>query len=98
MKQIIKFINQATKSFLQKRKQYKHFQIRSLPPYHLILIIPASLIAIVWFIWKDPQWQVKNIKNIKDRITVENAIRGNLIQAAGGILLVGTGSFSWKSY
>ncbi|MEO0934891.1 MAG: pentapeptide repeat-containing protein, partial [Cyanobacteria bacterium J06641_2] len=65
-----------------------------------LIVITFLLLVIVlisWFIWEAPQWQVSNINNIKDRITVENAIRGNLVQAIGGLFLFVTGYLSWRN-
>ena len=70
--------------------------MRQLKNFTLILSF-IGFIAIIWFIWKVPQLQAQNIKDTKDRVTLENATRATLVQAIGGLGLIITAYFAQQN-
>lgn len=65
-------------------------------------VLILSAVAIVMFVlalWKIPQWQVPadQVLTAKDRADIENSARLTLAQIVGGVLLVATVYFTWRT-
>jgi len=63
------------------------------------LVAVSSLAVVLWLAGRVPQWreQVASIRDVKDRVSLENEITKNVVQLLGGsILLLGL-YFTWRN-
>jgi len=64
------------------------------------LLLLVGALAVVYFVWKYPQWlsAVSKIADTKDRLTLENELLKNLFQVIGGAFLLVGIYFTWKNF
>jgi hypothetical protein len=55
---------------------------------NLPLIMALGLGFLFLLLWKVPQWQASGVQDLKDRLTLENAVRQTLAQIVGGIVII----------
>lgn len=65
----------------------------------VLILVGLAIVAFVLALWKVPQWQVPADRTLtaKERADIENGARLTLAQIVGGVLLVATIYFTWRT-